>query len=98
MNGASVNLNEVNTVNNGFQSIFTPPPNNLLIARGGNQYSTSTNNFGNQGLPGQVPIPFLQSAYGSTCCNSSTYANYLAYGQVGSMAINISSNTPTTRT
>jgi hypothetical protein len=90
---AGVNLNEVNTVNNGFQAIFNAAANNLLIARGGSQYSTSTNNFGNQGLPGQVPIPFLQSVYGTTCCNSSTIANYLAYGQLGSMASNISSNT-----
>jgi hypothetical protein len=83
----------VNTVNNGFQSIFNAAANNLLIARGGNQFSTSTNNFANQGLPGQVPIPFLQAVYGTTCCNSSSLANYLAYGQVGSMASNISSNT-----
>jgi hypothetical protein len=90
-----INLNEVNTIENGFQSVFAAAANNLLIARqaaGGNQYSTVTNNFGNQGLPGQVAIPFLQAAYGSTCCNNSTLANYLAYGQVGSMASNISGN------
>ena len=87
-----LNLNEVNTVNNGFQQIFAAAASNLLIARGGNQYSTSTSNFGNQGLPGQVALPFLQSTYGTTCCNNSTIANYLAYGQMGSMASNISSN------
>jgi hypothetical protein len=87
----TVNLNEVNTVNNGFQQIFSAAQNNLLIARGGNLYSTASNNFGNQGLPGQVPVPFLQSVYGSTCCNSSSLANYLEYGQMGSMASNISS-------
>ena len=87
-----INLNEVNTVNNGFQAVFMAAQQNLIIARGGNQYSTSSNNFGNQGLPGQVPIPFLQSVYGTTCCNNSTIANYLAYGQVGSMANNISTN------
>ena len=88
---AGISLNEVNTVNNGFQPIFLAAQNNLKIARGGNLYSTSSNNFGNQGLPGQVPIPFLQSVYGSTCCNSSSIANYLEYGQVGSMASNLSS-------
>ena len=88
-----LNLNEINTVNNGFQSVFAAAANNLLIARGGSQFSTATNNFGNQGLPGQVPIPFLQAVYGSTCCNNSTIANYLAYGQVGSMANNISTTT-----
>jgi len=90
---AGVSLNEVNTVNNGFQTVFNAAANNLLIARGGNQFSTSSNNFGNQGLPGQVPVPFLQAVYGTTCCNTSSIANYLAYGQVGSMAANISSNT-----
>ena len=88
-----ISLNEVNTVNNGFQSVFNAAANNLLIARGGNQFSTSSNNFGNQGLPGQVPIPFLQAVYGTTCCNTSSIATYLAYGQVGSMASNISTNT-----
>lgn len=88
-----VSWNEVNTVNNGFQQIFAAAANNLLIARGGSQYSTATSNFANQGLPGQVAIPFLQAAYGTTCCNSSSIANYLAYGQLGSMASNISSNT-----
>jgi hypothetical protein len=84
-----LNLNEVNSIENGFQSVFNVAANNLLIARGGNQFSTSTSNFGNQGLPGQLPIPFLQAALGSACCNSSTFANYLAYGQVGSMANSI---------
>ena len=88
-----ISWNEVNTVNNGFQPIFNAAANNLLIARGGSQFSTSTNNFGNQGLPGQVALPFLQAAYGTTCCNNSTIAGYLAYGQLGSMASNISSNT-----
>ena len=84
-----LNLNEVNTIENGFQSVFNAAANNLLIARGNSQFSTSTNNFGNQGLPGQVNIPFLQAAMGSACCTNSTYAGYLAYGQVGSMANSI---------
>jgi hypothetical protein len=81
-----INLNEVNTVNNGFQSIFATAANNLLIARGGSQFSSSSSNFGNQGLAGQQPIPFLQAALGSACCTSSSIANNLAYGQVGSLA------------
>jgi hypothetical protein len=87
-----LSLNEVNTVNNGFNQIFAAAANNLLIARGGAQYSTSTSNFGNQGLPGQVALPFLQSAYGTTCCNNSTIASQLAYGQEGSLAAGISGN------
>jgi hypothetical protein len=85
-----LNLNEVNTVENGFQSAFNAAANNLLIARGGSPYSTASNNFGNQGLPGQVPIPFLQAAMGSACCTNSTYAGYLAYGKVGSLANSLS--------
>ena len=88
-----VNLNELNTVNNGFQTVFNQAANNLLIARaacGGGQYSTCTSNFANQGLPGQVPIPFLQSALGTSCCNNSTFATDLAYGKVGTLASSLS--------
>jgi len=81
-----VNLNEVNSIENGFQTEFATAENNLLIARGGSQYSTSSSNFGNQGLPGQKPIPFLQAALGSACCTSTSFASQLALGQVGSMA------------
>jgi len=87
----TVSLNEINTVNNGFQQVFAAAANNLLIARGGNMYSTSSSNYGNQGLPGQVAIPFIQSALGSACCTSSTIASQLALGQVGSLASSISS-------
>jgi hypothetical protein len=85
-----LNLNEINTVNNGFQSVFATAAKNLSIARGANQY-TGTNNFGDQGLAGQLPIPFLQAALGSACCSSSTFAGYLAYGKMGTMANTISS-------
>jgi hypothetical protein len=91
-----VNLNEVNTVNNGFQQVFTAAASNLTIARaacGGGPYSTCSSNFGNQGLAGQVAIPFLQSALGSACCTSSSFASQLALGQVGSMANTISTTT-----
>jgi Carboxypeptidase regulatory-like domain len=84
-------LNEVNTVENGFTTEFNNARQNLLIARGGNMYSTSTNNFANQGLPGQVNLPFLQAALGTTCCNTASLASNLALGQVGSMASSISS-------
>jgi hypothetical protein len=83
-------LNEVNTIENGFTTEFNNARNNLLIARGGNMFSTSTNNFANQGLAGQVNLPFLQAALGSSCCNVSGLANNLAYGQIGSMANTIS--------
>ncbi|MGD0872831.1 MAG: carboxypeptidase-like regulatory domain-containing protein [Bryobacteraceae bacterium] len=89
-----LNLNEVNTVNNGFQSVFAAAANNLTIARaacGGGQFSTCSNNFSNQGLSGQQPIPFLQAALGTAGLSSSSFASQLALGQVGSMASTISS-------
>jgi hypothetical protein len=81
-----LNLNEINTVENGFTTEFNNARNNLLIARGGNMYSTSSSNFGNQGLAGQVNVPFLTAALGSGCCTSSSFASQLALGQIGSMA------------
>jgi hypothetical protein len=41
-------------------------------------------------LPGQVNIPFISSALGTSCCNNSTLAGYLAYGKVGSFASSLS--------
>jgi Carboxypeptidase regulatory-like domain len=80
------NLNEVNTVENGFQGLFAAAANNLRIARGGDINNLTTNNFGNQGLAGQVAIPFIQSMLGTSCCTDSTTAGFLTLGQVGSMA------------
>ena len=88
-----VNLNEINTVNNGFTSVFLAAQNNLQIARGGTLYNTSTNNFADQGLPGQVPIPIISSSLGTANLNSSTFASELEYGQLGSMASTIATNT-----
>ena len=80
-----VNVNEVNTFENGFQTDFYNAYNNLLIARGGNILSTSSNNFSNQGLPGQKAVPILQTALG-TLTNNSSYATYLRQNRVGSLA------------
>jgi Carboxypeptidase regulatory-like domain len=88
-----LNLNEVNTIENGFQSVFAAARNNLTIARGGNINNTAGgNNYGNQGLAGQTPIPFLQSALGTTCCTDSSTAQQLTLGQIGSLANGIATN------
>ncbi|HEY1343078.1 MAG TPA: TonB-dependent receptor, partial [Bryobacteraceae bacterium] len=80
-------LNEVNIVENGFLNEFQAAQNNLAIAR---RTSPTSNNFGNQGLPGQSPVPILQTALGTT--NDVTTANQLINGQAGSTAAAISGN------
>ena len=85
-----LNINEVNILENGFLSEFQTAANNLAIARGGNLYNQSTNNFGNQGLPGQKAIPIIQTAVGNT--TDTTTATYLMMGQAGSLANSIATN------
>jgi hypothetical protein len=82
-----VNLNEVNTFENGFQKEFYNALNNLQIAR---KTSPASTNFGNQGLAGQVNVPILQTALGTT--NDTTTATNLVRNQVGTLANSISNN------
>ena len=77
-------LNEVNIFENGFLNEFQIAQNNLAIARGGNITNAISNNYGNQGLPGQKDIPILQTALGTT--TDSTTATQLMLGQAGSTA------------
>ena len=75
---SAVNLNEVNTVENGFATQFQAAQNNLAIANGisvpqlllsaasGTGIKLTSNNYGNQGLPGQVNVPLLTTAIGSS--------------------------------
>ncbi len=83
-------LNEVNIFENGFLSEFETAQNNLAIARGGNITNAITNNYGNQGLPGQKPIPIIQTAIGNT--TDTTTATNLMLGAAGSVASSISTN------
>jgi hypothetical protein len=86
-----INLNETNIYNNGYLAQFQAAQNNLAIARGGNIYNnTGVINFGNQGLPGQVNIPMISTALGTT--SDSTTAGYLTLGQAGSAASAIATN------
>ncbi|HXK06726.1 MAG TPA: TonB-dependent receptor [Verrucomicrobiae bacterium] len=85
------NLDEVNIFENGFLNEFLAAQNNLRIARGGNLNNTSaTNNWGNQGLPGQVAVPILQTAIGNT--TDATLAAQLLTGQAGAAANSIATN------
>ncbi len=84
------NLNEVNILENGFLQQFQIAQKNLTIARGGNITNQTSNNFGNQGLPGQQNVPLLQTALGTT--TDSTTATYLMLGQAGTSASSIATN------
>lgn len=87
----TVNLNEVNIYENGFLSQFQAAQNNLAIARAAQPAgATPTNNFGNQGLPGQVNIPIISTALGTT--TDQTTATYLVQGQAGASANSIATN------
>jgi hypothetical protein len=81
------NLNEVNIFENGFLSDFKAAQNNLAIAR---KTNPNSNDFGDNGLAGQLPVPILKTALGTTV--DATTANQLVLGQAGATAYAISSN------
>ena len=83
-----ININEVNIYENGFLSQFNIAANNLVVAQKTNPTSS---NFGNQGLPGQQPIPMISTGLGTT--SSTTYATYLQQGQAGRLANTIATTT-----
>ncbi len=89
----TVNLNEVNVVENGFLTQFQAAQNNLAIANGVSVGQLSTlntlksTNFFNQGLPGQQNVPILSTALASNA--NSSLANLVAQGQAGSFANSI---------
>jgi hypothetical protein len=80
-------VNEVNIFENGFLDEFNIAMENLRIARNANPAS---NNFGNTGLPGQMAIPIISTALGTT--NDITFATAIARGEAGRLAANIASN------
>src|SRR6185437_6569319 len=89
------NLNEVNTFENGFQKEFYAAQNNLAIANGVSVAQLFAlpsaglkNNFGNQGLPGQVNIPLYTTALAGATADT-TIATQLARNQVGGSARDI---------
>jgi hypothetical protein len=81
------NLNEVNIFENGFLDEFNNALNNLLIAR---RINPNSNNFGNQGLAGQKPIPIIATGLGFT--DDTTFADTINKGQAGSVASSIATN------
>jgi len=94
---ASLNLNEVNIVENQFLSQFQAAQNNLAIANGvsvaqlASLNSLKSTNFFNTGLAGQQAVPILSTALASA--SNSTLANYVAQGQAAALANSIATNT-----
>jgi hypothetical protein len=99
---SAVNLNEVNTVESGFTTQFQAAQNNLAISNGlslpqllataqsGTGFKLTNNNYSDQGLPGQVPVPIITTAIGSN--TDQTTATQLAQGQAGATANGIATN------
>jgi hypothetical protein len=93
---SGVNLNEVNTVESQYAAQFQAAQNNLAIANGisvaqllasaqsGTGIKLTSNNYGNQGLAGQVNVPLLTTAIGSS--TDQTTVTYLTQGQAGAAA------------
>ena len=78
---STLNLNEVNIVENGFLDQFQTAQSNLAIAR---QQNPNSVNFGNQGLPGQKDIPIVTTGLGLS--SDTNTANLLVRGQAGDLA------------
>ncbi len=86
----SLNLNEVNIIENHFLDQFLIAQNNLAAARAANPNS---NNFYNAGLAGQKDIPIISTALGGTSNSNANLANQVFQGQAGTFANSIAGNT-----
>ena len=98
------NVQEVNIFENGFLKEFQNAQSNLAIANGMSVAQLTslplatlkTTNFSNQGLPGQVPLPIFQTAFGPNGSNAalssslgfanSTFITDLEEGAAGALA------------
>ncbi len=92
----TLNLNEVNVVENGFLNQFQAAQNNLAIANGvtvaqlSSLNTLKSTNFFNQGLAGQQNVPILSTALASS--SNSTLATLVAQGQAGSLGNSVAGN------
>ncbi len=93
----TVNLNEINTVENGFAQQFAQAQSNLAIANGMSvaqlllpTTKLTVNNYGNTGLPGQVNVPIFTTGIGSN--TDQTTITQLQQGQAGATASAIGTN------
>lgn len=85
-----VDLNEINIFENGFLREFFNARNNLEISRRMNRGA----NFRNQNLPGQVPLPIFEAAFGSrlTDFRAAQFVSFLDTGQAGALATALATN------
>jgi len=88
----SVNLNELNVVENGFTKEFLAAQNNLAIANAVpvsqlTSITLKSTNFFNQGLAGQQDVPVLSTALNNT--GNSQLATFVAQGQAANLASSI---------
>jgi hypothetical protein len=92
-----INLNEINTIENGFTNEFKLAQQNLALARGcsaSDPVCMSVNRSkSNQyfGLPGQAPLPMIFTALAAN--NDATSALQIEQGQAGALANAIATNT-----
>lgn len=86
------NLNEVNIFENGFLNQFKAAANNLnLFIKANPGCVTAGNcNYGNTNLPGQVAVPLITTAIGSS--TDLTTSTLLQQGQAGALANNIATS------
>ncbi len=86
-----LNLTEVNVFENGFLDEFLLAQNNLAIS----QAMGAGNNFSNQGLPGQQPLPTFEAAFGSPTSGffrSGSWWPLVRDGRVGDIASGLVNN------
>src|SRR5262249_48340848 len=86
------NYNEVNIFENGFLDAFKAAQNNLAIFTRANPGCVAAGNcnYGNTGLPGQVAVPLITTAVGSS--TDLTTSTLLVQGQAGNLANTIAGN------
>ncbi len=92
------NLNEVNIFENGFLQQFRNAQSNLTI----NQANGRGNNFANNGLPGQSPLPVFEAAFGprgtvpaiaaGSGFGSAAFITNLQNGEAGALANTLATN------
>jgi len=87
----STNIDEVNIFENGFLKEFQGAQSNLKIYQAANPgcLTAGTCNFGNTGLPGQVNLPIMSTAFGgatSTDFSNSGFTTDLLQGAAGALA------------
>ena len=107
----TANLNEINIFESGFLKDFQTAQNNLAIANGLTVAQMTsqptvpilkTNNFANQGLPGQLNTPILDAAFGARGTvpaiaatqgySNATFVSNLQSGSVATFANSIATN------